>query len=500
MTTDISNVINVALLAGGKSAGRDNMNVVAILTPEQGVLSSNERYRAYKNPTAVEADWGTGSEVTEYANVFFGTSPNPVNFGGTLIVGYYRGAEEVVPESAAVLTGMQVNEAEVMQKLQNIANGSFSIEVDNSEVIVNDLNFQTCTDLEEVRQLLASELSINADVEFTDGRFVITSKTTGDSSTITFLTEAAGGNFVGGILGLNDGSGATLVDGEEEDLLETETKLEGISQLKALVNIKGACFIERVLDNEVLGLSAWGKANAVFIYNVFSGNKYLQVSTENPVWQVKLAGGSNFRCLYSKSGNRKLAATYMARVHTVNFSAENSAMTMHLKQLSVPSESYGQTEFDNAKRVGLDIYATTSKDTSDVFTSGANDFIDNVYNLTAFIDAVQTDMYNLLRSTSTKLAQTETDVKKEITQGEQTTAAFVRAGVFAPGTWSSPDTFGDVEVFKRSIEKLGYYWLAGSLEEQSQSEREERKSPPLQCAVKNAGAIHSADIIINFNR
>ena len=45
---DISNIINVALLAGGKSAGRDNMNVVAILTPEQGVLTTAERYRAYK--------------------------------------------------------------------------------------------------------------------------------------------------------------------------------------------------------------------------------------------------------------------------------------------------------------------------------------------------------------------------------------------------------------------------------------------------------------------
>jgi Protein of unknown function (DUF3383). len=71
--------------------------------------------------------------------------------------------------------------------------------------------------------------------------------------------------------------------------------------------------------------------------------------------------------------------------------------------------------------------------------------------------------------------------------------------VFAPGTWSSPDSFGNIEVFNRAIEEDGFYWLAGSLADQPQSDRQERKSPVLQAAVKNAGAIHKVDVIINFN-
>ena len=218
------------------------------------------------------------------------------------------------------------------------------------------------------------------------------------------------------------------------------------------------------------------------------------------MWQIVLASGSSFRALYSKSGNRKLAATYMARVHTVNFNAENSAMTMQLKELSVPAEDYSQTELDNAKRVGLDLY-TTIKDTPCVLTSHANDFVDNIYNITAYIDAVQTDMFNLLKSTATKLAQTEDDVKKLVDQGEKNYCRFCTCRRVRTWHWSSPDTFGDVEVFKRNIEQLGYYWKAGSLADQAQADREERKSPVLQAAVKkNAGAIHSADIIINFNK
>jgi hypothetical protein len=211
-----------------------------------------------------------------------------------------------------------------------------------------------------------------------------------------------------------------------------------------------------------------------------------------------LAGQTSFRCLYSGLGNRQFAASYMSRTHTVNFSAENSAMTMHLKTLSIPAETYSQTEIDKAKRVGLDIY-TSIKDVPVVLTSHVNDFVDNVYNLAAYVDAVQTDMFNLLKGTATKIPQTVSGVKRLIDQGEKTSRGFARAGVIGAGTWSSPDTFGDLDTFNRNIEANGFYWLAGSLSDQPQSERQERKSPVLQNAIKNAGAIHSVDVIINFN-
>jgi hypothetical protein len=37
------------------------------------------------------------------------------------------------------------------------------------------------------------------------------------------------------------------------------------------------------------------------------------------------------------------------------------------------------------------------------------------------------------------------------------------------------------------------------LKDQPQVDRQQRKSPVVQIAVKNAGAIHSVDIIVNFN-
>ena len=106
---EITNVINVALLPEGKAAAATNMNVVAIITKEQGVLSTAERYRTYKSAAAVAGDFGTSSEVTAYANTVFATSPNAINFGGSLVVGYWRGDSEKVAATPGVLTGAEID-------------------------------------------------------------------------------------------------------------------------------------------------------------------------------------------------------------------------------------------------------------------------------------------------------------------------------------------------------------------------------------------------------
>lgn len=494
---DISRVVNVALIPESQLAGRDNMNLIAIMTSEQGVITSAERYRSYRNVAGVEADWGTASPVTAYAQAVFGTKPNAINFGGSLIIGLHRATTENVAASAATLRSTQLVEATVISTLQAITDGSFDIDVDGVTVNASALDFSGVTTLDAVAALLDTAIA-GATVAHDNGYLTVTSATTGVTSLLTVMEPGATGTFIGVILTMSAGTGATLTQGAAASVLPIETKVESLSALKAKINFKGACFIDLMLDAEVDDVAAWAEANQTIVYNVFSGSSYLVVSAANPVWAVKLASQSSFRCLYSRSGNRLLAASYMARTHTVNFNAENSAITMNLKTLSVPAEVYDETELDAIYRVGLDVY-TTIKDVPVVMTSYANDFVDNVYNLVAFVDAVQTDMFNLLKATGTKIPQTTRGVNQLVAQGEKTTRGFVRAGVFAPGAWSSPDSFGNIATFNRNIEQFGFYWLAGLLKDQPQVDRQQRKSPVLQAAVKNAGAIHSISTIINFN-
>lgn len=500
MSADISNVINVQLLAGGSLADRDNMNVVAMMTSQaDGPLNSASRYQMYENAADVATDFGSNSSAYAYAVAFFGTSPNPLNAGGALLIGYWRAASENVAASAAVLTGAQLSEATVVSQLQAISDGSFDIDVDGSTVNVASLDFQSVTTLAGAVAIIDAAVTGATTTLSTDNRIVITSDTTGALSTITFATDPGTGTFIGNILAITSGTGAILVQGAAADTLAIETKEDALNALIAEVQFRGVMFIDQPTDGERATLSAWSQANSVLQYDVFTGTGYLDVDPTNAVWAIKLAGQTNYRMIYSPANNRKLAASYMARVHTVLFSAENAAITMHLKELPQAAEDVSSTDLAAAKTVGLDVY-TTIKNTPVVLTSGANDYVDNRYNIIAFIDAVQTDMFNVLKGTSTKAPQTRQGVAKLVDQGEKTTRQFVRAGVFAPGTWTSPDTFGDLAAFNRNIETNGFYWLAGSLADQPTADREARKSPVLQCAVKNAGAIHSADIIINFNR
>ena len=499
MSVSIKNVVTVTLLQGGALAMADNSNVVAMITSEQqGPISSASRYRIYSEAASVATDFGTASQAYDFALSFFATQPNPTNAGGFLVIGYWRGADEDVAATAASLNGAQLSEATVVSALQQVADGAFDVDIDGVTENLTALDFQATTTLDEIAVVIDTALT-GGTAAVVDQRIVITSATTGATSLIAFATDPGTGTFIGQTLALTTGSGGFLTQGAAAETLTAETKLAGITELRSQVKFRGAMFIDSPTDEESKDLAEWGQANDVLQYDVFESPANLLVDPTNVVWDIKLSGLTNYRMLYSKAGNRKLAASYMARVHTVNFGAENSALTMHLKELSVAAEEYTQTEVDNAKMVGLDLY-TTIKLTPELLTSGANVFTDERYNLIAYVDSLQIDMHNLLKLTGTKIPQTRRGVNQLIDQAEKTTSQFVRAGVFAPGEWSSPDTFGDLETFKRSIRNNGFYWVAGSLAAQAQNSREARESPVLSGAVKMSGGIHSVDLIVRINR
>lgn len=495
---NINNVINILIQKEGTAAQADNPNIVCVMTDEQGVLSSNERYREYLDVASVGQDFGTSSDTYAFASAFFGTKRNSVQAGGSFVVGFYRSASESVSATSATIKSIQLDEDTVLEQLRQISDGSFKITVDaGTEQVVTAVDFRTVNSLDDVVTALNTAIT-GATVTLSNSYITVTSDTTGATSTLTYLSAHTSGTFIGTILTLSSGSGGTLTQGIVSQTLTAETKVEALTAVKAQRNFKGVCFIDTMLDAEVPLVASWAQSNETLVYETFQSVDYLEIDVDNPVWTVKLSGQDYFRCLYSKAGNRQMSASYMAYVHSVDFTAENSALTIHLKELSVPSEDYSQTEIQKAYNVGLDIY-TTIKNTNVVLTSGANDFVDNIYNLMAYKEQMQVDVFNVLKGTSTKIAQTTAGVNKLVDQCEKTTAQFVRAGVFAPGTWTSPDFFGNIDVFKRNIEQQGFYFLAGKLSDQSNADRQARKSPTIQGAVKNAGSLHKANLLISFN-
>ena len=222
------------------------------------------------------------------------------------------------------------------------------------------MTFRTVNSLDDVVTALNTAIT-DATVTLSNSYITVTSDTTGATSTLTYLSAHTSGTFIGTILTLSSGSGGTLTQGVASQTLTAETKVEALTAVKAQRNFKGVCFIDTMLDSEVPLVASWAQSNETLVYETFQSVDYLEIDIDNPVWTVKLSGQDYFRCLYSKAGNRQMSASYMAYVHSVDFTAENSALTMHLKELSVPSEEYSQTEIQKAYNVGLDIYTTIKK-------------------------------------------------------------------------------------------------------------------------------------------
>lgn len=564
----ITEVVNVTLQTGGKSAQAVNMNACMLVTTEQEVLNTNERFFVGYSLQDIANKFGTLSKVTQYAQVFFANNINPTVAQGYLAVGYFRKHQENTKPNSAKLIGNTLNEEQAISQLRSIVNGEFEITIDTHKIDVKNINFSKILNLKEVatqieKQLVttptptpplkapirvtlktdkgntaiytasdgvdfevaktevengvlkensrkvyedakkAKDANIKATpiakISFSNNRFTIESLTTGKNSIVSFATKitSGSGSYIGDALGLSQDVSAQQVLGADTVKLEPETILDCLNELQNRVGFKGLCFIDSIYDtvNEV---ATWVQANNVIAYEVFSKPENLEIDPENPVWKVTLSNQKNMRCLFSKANNRKLAISYMSRLHSVNFNAIDSAITMNLKELSVEPEYYSDTEVNKAKNVGLDIY-TTIKNIPNVINGIANGFVDNIYNFMAYKDALETDVYNFMHSTSTKIPQTQQGVNSIVNVCIQTTRRFVIAGVFAPGTWTAREIFGDETVFRTAIAKAGFYFLAQDLATQSQADREARKSPPIMGAVKNAGAIHEVDIIVNVN-
>jgi hypothetical protein len=124
-------------------------------------------------------------------------------------------------------------------------------------------------------------------------------------------------------------------------------------------------------------------------------------------------------------------------------------------------------------------------------------FIDERHGLDWLQNFVETAVWNLLYTSTTKIGQDEIGSTDLVATVSQALEQSVTNGLVAPGVWNS-DGFGALK--RGDTLSTGFYVYIQPLAEQSQADREQRIAPPIQCAIKLRGAIHFADVTINVNR
>lgn len=478
----ISNVIRVTVQGVQRAVGVKNVNEVALFTTEES--NSIEPYMITQDPSTIEKAYGTDSLTYRMVDNIFAQTANP-NTG--------KGYVAVIPMKAAVsATPAAFTTAEIasVDNFKAVKDGTVKITVNGTAYSLSGLDFSNVGTLADVATILGAAMSA-VFVSVDGAKLVFTSKKLGTASSVV-LSSGEGGTDLSGADYLNVAGGETTAGVNSSG----ETLQAAIARTLPMVRYTGVATTQYLEDEAVAAASDYINGQDLIWTNVW----YSTEDITGACTQVQQKTQEQTRCLVYTMGYEaaKLAmAAYLGRAFSVNFDGSSTSQTMNLKTLTnvLPDSGISQTDYVNAETAGVDLYVSY-EGTPAVVSNGANGYFDSVYENMALKFYAQNFMFNALRSTNTKIPQTEAGMATLRNALGQTFIKFVRNGVIAPGTWNSSQTFGDPETFRQNISNQGWYVYSEPIAQQSQAEREQRIAPLVQGACKKSGAIHEADVLI----
>lgn len=318
-------------------------------------------------------------------------------------------------------------------------------------------------------------------------------------SSVGYAT-AGSGTDISAMLGLTSGSAIALVPG-----YDAETPVECAAILADKSNAwYGLMFQASVqpTDSQSLTVSDFIEALDVKrIYGVtITDTSVLSSLVSNDLASLQAAAGY-LRSLCQYSENPYAIASLFGRAFSVNFNAQNSTITLMYKQEPsiVPAE-LSTTQANTLKAKRCNVFVAYDNDTAIIqygVMSGPA-YIDEIHNLDWFQNAVQNACYNLLYTSSSKIPQTDAGSNQIVNVINGVCEEAVNNGMAAPGVWTSSAEFGQLKTGQYL--KTGYYVYVQPMALQSQADREQRICPPIQIAIKLAGAIQEIDVVVEVNR
>lgn len=260
---------------------------------------------------------------------------------------------------------------------------------------------------------------------------------------------------------------------------------------------------EDVLDaDDVISVAKLIEASSLSrIFGVTSADAGIISSTSTTDVASQLQAGKYARTFIQYSTSSLYAAvSALGRAFTVNFSGSNTTITLKFKQepiVTYETLTVGQAAAVDAKNANVYVYYANDTAILQQGVMSSGDFFDERHGLDWLQNYVQTNLYNRLYTSTTKVSQTEPGVTSLLSNVEQSMDQADTNGLIAPGVWNG-GPIGQINTGDTLTK--GYYVYAAPLATQAQADREARKAPLIQVACKLAGAVHFVDVQINVVR
>lgn len=482
----VSRIINVTVNLSPLGAQFANFNALVIVG-DSNVIDVGERIRSYNDISGVAADFSTTDPEYLAASLFFSQSPQPTQL--------YIGRWAQTATSGLLKGGILTTSEQELSLWTAITTGSFEITIDATLETLSALDFSSETNLNGVASVITTALS--GGVCTWDGeKFIITSSTTGTSSTVSYAESTGSGTDISAMLKFTSSTASPPVDG-----VAAETALEAVTALDSLSTTwYGIMFAsENIVDADHLAIAAYIQATT-HVYGVSTTSTTLLSSTVTDDIASELSDALYTRSFVQYSQIEYVTASFFGRAFTTNFSANNSVITLMFKQEpGVNPEDLTAAQADTLIAKRCNFFVNYNNGTA-ILQNGVMSgpaFFDEIHATDALANALEVNLWNALYTSATKIPQTDAGHQQLGTIAEATCEQYVSNGTLAPGTWTTGG-FGDLD--QGDFVSKGYYVYIAPVASQADADRAARKSVPIQVAAKLAGAIHSADVIVNVNR
>lgn len=320
------------------------------------------------------------------------------------------------------------------------------------------------------------------------------------ASSVGYASAPGSGTDISALLGLTASTSVALVPG-----YDSETPVQCVEALAAASTAwYGLEFAASTMpsDQQNLDVSAFVEGLLITrLYGVTIQNtNVLSSIVSNDLASLMKAGEYNQSfCMYSSSSPYAVSSVF-GRAFSVDFSAQNSTIDLMYKQMpGLTPENMTDSVAAILKSKNCNVYASYDNGTQ-LFQYGvcsSGEYIDTIQGVDWFQNAVQTECFNVLYTSANKVPQTDAGINQLTNACTAACQDAINNGLAAPGTWNGP-SFGAIQTGQ--FLKNGYYVFAPSVSVQSQADRDARKSPPIQIALKLAGAVNTVDVLVTVNQ
>jgi hypothetical protein len=493
-----SDIVNVAVSLTPSAAQQRNFGALIILG-DSAVIDTFTRYRSYSSLAAVAGDFSNTAPEFLAASLAFGQNPQL----SQLYVGAWARVATHGTLVGAPLTAAQ----QAITNWNTVTSGGIDFTINGVPFNLTGLNFSSATTMTQVAQVIQTALSSNGTISWnsTYGYFQVSSPTSGPSSAVAFATLGAGFD-----ISVQTGLSASVSGSYVAAGIAAESPLSCVTTLAGLTsNWYGAMFAASVMPADSDYVACAGFINGASPSRIFGVTTQeaaaLNSSLSTDIASQLQALGYNRSFVQYSSSSPYACAAIFGRAFTVNFNGSNTLYTLKFDaEAGVVAEQLTETQAAalNQKNCNVFVNYNISSGTGASIailqqgTMASGTFFDVIHGTDWLQNAIQTAVFNLLFTNTTKIPQTDAGVALLVNTVTQQLQQAVANGLVAPGVWNGPSVGAIVTGQTLST---GYYVFAPPVATQSQAARAARQSPVIQACIKLAGAIHFVSVVLSVN-